>query len=103
MEVVRNEDFQNKNNEKPEESEGDEDDESDDMELTYASREALFDPNSKPDLLEEFEIPPAPVAEASQAVTDDRPEENEPNGSGPFDVVLLGINVNPSEGMIFKI
>lgn len=95
---MRNEDYQNKNEQPPNqiqenENEGS-DDESDDIELSFASREALFDPNSKQDLLEDFEIPPAPVSEASELVVDERPEENP---HGPFDVVLLGVNLTPPD------
>lgn len=67
------------------------------MELSFASREALFDPNSKQDLLDDFEIPPAPVSEASELVIEEEPEEHE---HGPFDVVLLGVNINPNEGNV---
>lgn len=94
---MRNEDYQNKNEEpdNEEKENNDSDDESDDIELSFASREALFDPNSKQDLLDDFEIPPAPASEASEIVMDERPEEN---AHGPFDVVLLGVNINPNDG-----
>lgn len=99
---VINEDFQNKNEEEQanddKSEEGDTDDDSD-MELTFASREALYDPNSKQDLLEDFEIPPAPISEASNIMVDERPEDNR---HGPFDVVLLGVNINPDQGNVLK-
>lgn len=106
VEIIRNEDYQNRNedpaNQAQEEenrkSEDDESDDDDDIELTFASREALFDPNSKQDLLEDFEIPPSPISEASQLLIDQRVEENM---HGPFDVVLLGVSMHASEG-IFK-
>lgn len=51
------------------------------------------------DLLEDFEIPPAPVSEASEVVLDDQRSEDNPHG--PFDVVLLGVSLNPNEGEFF--
>lgn len=99
---IRNEDFQNRN-EGPENAvqeavppaEEEDDDDDDDIELTFASREALFDPNSKEDLLEDFEIPPAPALEASEVVVDQQPAEDQER---PFNIVLLGVNMNSSDG-----
>lgn len=53
------------------------------QELNHASREALFDPNSETDMLEEFEIPPAPPMPLnliSPAMTDHR------------NVIVIGFN-----------
>lgn len=61
------------------------------MELAFASREALFDPNSKVDLLEDFDIPPAPTSEASTSEvpvdTEQQSETVHPN------IVVIGVNL----------
>lgn len=61
-----------------------------DTELAFASREALFDPNSQVDLLEDFEIPSAPASEVSPEITMNIRQQNEMEQEN---VVVIGVNL----------
>ncbi|GJQ72939.1 hypothetical protein Trydic_g1581 [Trypoxylus dichotomus] len=55
-------------------------------ELNHASREALFDPNSEIDMLEEFEIPPPPPPPVLQVPTNEH-----------HNVIIIGLSPNNEE------
>lgn len=75
--------------------ENDEGDITSDTELAFASREALFDPNSKVDLLADFEIPSLPVPEDHLVIPSRSTEEEHVPLS--YGVVVIGINALDDE------
>ncbi|XP_071055224.1 dentin sialophosphoprotein isoform X1 [Onthophagus taurus] len=76
------------------------------QELNMASREALFDPNSETDMLEEFGIPPEIAVQDNQINLNNQDnhinQDNQLNQNNQIqpNIIVIGVNINDEDGVV---